>query len=205
MSEPVDALLFDLGNVILDIDFKRTTARWATYAGCDENTLWKRYRPGDPAYHQHERGQLDDVGYFAALRTMLEIDIDDAQFLDGWNATFGGPIAGTEEWIAPACAALPSYVFSNTNPAHETYFRANYGDLLKPFRTVFTSSGIGHRKPDREAFDHVVREMGVAPRRVLFFDDALPNVEGARAAGLQAVHVRTNADVLAALRPIIRP
>jgi len=204
MSEPVEAFLFDFGNVIVDIDFKRTTTRWAEHAGADPKMLWKRYRPDD-AYRQHERGLLDDAGYFAALRRMLEIDISDAQFLDGWNATFGGPITGVEEWIAPACAALPSYVFSNTNPAHETYFRANYLDLLKPFRTVFTSSGIGQRKPDREAFDHVVREMGVAPGRVLFFDDALPNIEGARAAGLQAVHVRSNADVLEALRPIIRP
>lgn len=204
MSEPVEALLFDLGNVILDIDFKRTTSRWAEYAGADPKALWKRYKPDD-AYKQHERGALDDAGYFAALRTMLEIDISDAQFLDGWNATFGGPIAGVEEWIGPACAALPSYVFSNTNPAHEKCFRAHYGDLLKPFRTVFTSPGIGARKPDREAFERVSRAMGVAPGRILFFDDALPNVEGARAAGLQAVHVRSNQDTLDALRPIIKP
>lgn len=204
MSEPVEALLFDLGNVILQIDFKRTTTRWAEHAGCDPKALWKRYRP-DAAYRLHERGQIDDAGYFAALRTMLEIDISDAQFLDGWNATFGGPIAGAEDWIAPACAALPSYVFSNTNPAHETYFRAVYGDLLKPFRTVFTSSAIGKRKPDREAFDHVAHAIGVRPERILFFDDVLANVEGARAAGLQAVHVRSNADTLDALRPIITP
>jgi len=204
MSEPVEALLFDLGNVILDIDFKRTTSRWAAHAGCDPKALWKRYRPDD-AYKQHERGQIDDAAYFTALRAMLEIDITDDQFLEGWNATFGGPITGVEEWIKPACAALPSYVFSNTNPAHEKYFRANYGELLKPFRTVFTSSGIGHRKPDREAFAYVVREMNVAPERVLFFDDASANVEGARAAGLQAVLVRSNADTLDALRPIIKP
>jgi FMN phosphatase YigB (HAD superfamily) len=204
MSEPVEALLFDLGNVILDIDFKRTTTRWAEHAGADPKALWKRYRPDD-AYKQHERGLLDDAGYFAALRQMLEIDISDAQFLDGWNATFGGPIAGVEEWIAPACAALPSYVFSNTNPAHERHFRTNHGALLKPFRTVFTSPGIGLRKPDREAFEHVAHAMGVAPGRILFFDDALPNVEGARAAGLQAVHVRSNADTLDALRPFIKP
>ncbi|MBL6854132.1 MAG: HAD family phosphatase [Alphaproteobacteria bacterium] len=205
MTEPVEALLFDLGNVILDIDFKRTTARWAEYAGCDAKTLWKRYRPGDPSHRQHERGEIDDAGYFAALRTILEIDLTDEQFLDGWNATFGGPIAGVEDWIAPACSAVPAYVFSNTNPAHELYFRANYDDLLRPFRTVFTSSGIGHRKPDREAFAFVAREMGVAPGSILFFDDALPNVEGARIAGMQAVHVRSNQDVLDALKPIIRP
>ncbi|MBV9541810.1 MAG: HAD family phosphatase [Alphaproteobacteria bacterium] len=202
MSEPVEALLFDLGNVILKIDFQRTTTRWAEHAGCDPKALWKRYSP-DEAYKKHERGLIDDAGYFAALRTMLEIDISDEQFLDGWNATFGGPIAGVEEWLAPACAALPSCVFSNTNPAHELYFRANYAELLKPFRTVFTSSGIGHRKPDREAFDYVAQQMGVAPGRILFFDDALANVEGARAAGLQAVHVRSNDDVMAALRPLV--
>jgi putative hydrolase of the HAD superfamily len=96
-------------------------------------------------------------------------------------------------------------VFSNTNPAHETYFRANYGDLLKPFRAVFTSPGIGRRKPDREAFEFVADRMEVRPERILFFDDTLPNVEGARAAGLQAVHVRSNRDVLDALTPIIKP
>jgi len=170
MSEPVEAFLFDFGNVIVDIDFKRTTTRWAEHAGADPKMLWKRYRPDD-AYRQHERGLLDDAGYFAALRTMLEIDISDAQFLDGWNATFGGPIAGVEEWLGPACATLPSYVFSNTNPAHETYFRANYGDLLKPFRAVFTSPGIGRRKPDREAFEFVADRMEVRPERILFFDD----------------------------------
>jgi putative hydrolase of the HAD superfamily len=203
MSEPVEALLFDLGNVILDIDFRRTTARWGEYAGCDPKALATRFKP-DESYRLHERGLLDDSGYFAVLRRMLEIDISDDQFLDGWNATFAGPVDGVEEWLAPACAALPSYGFSNTNPAHETFFRLTYGGLLKPLRTVFTSPGIGLRKPDREAFEHVARAMGIAPPRILFFDDALSNVEGARAAGLQAVHVRSNADTLEALQPIIR-
>jgi putative hydrolase of the HAD superfamily len=203
MSEPVEALLFDLGNVILDIDFRRTTQRWAEHAGRDAKALWKRYKP-DESYRLHERGLLDDAGYFDALRKMLDIDISDEHFLDGWNATFIGPVEGAEQWIGPACAALPAYVFSNTNPAHERYFRANFGHLLAPFRTVFTSSGIGLRKPDREAFDHVAGAMGVAPGRILFFDDVIANVEGARAAGLQAVHVRSNADTLAALEPLLR-
>lgn len=203
MSEPVEALLFDLGNVILDIDFRRTTQRWAEHAGCDAKQLWKRYR-ADESYRLHERGLLDDAGYFAVLREMLGIDISDEQFLDGWNATFIGPVEGAEQWIGPACAALPAYVFSNTNPAHERHFRANFASVLAPFRDVFTSPGIGLRKPDREAFEHVAHAMGTAPSRILFFDDLLANVEGARAAGLQAVHVRSNADTLAALEPIIR-
>ena len=60
---------------------------------------------------------------------------------------------------------------------------------------------MGSRKPDRAAFEHVAREIGVPAGRVLFFDDLEENVEGARATGMQAVLVRSPADVAEALRP----
>jgi len=202
MSEPVEALLFDLGGVIMDVDFSRVTRRWADHAGCDPAELHARYAP-DEDYRRHERGAISDEAYWAALRGTLGIDISDAQFLDGWNAIFDGVIPGVADWLPSACARLPSYAFSNTNPAHEVFWSAAYADTLKPLRKVFVSSRIGLRKPDREAFAYAARAMDVAPRHILFFDDALANVEGARAAGLQAVHVRSNADVKAALEPIL--
>ena len=202
MSEPVEALLFDLGGVIMDVDFARVTGRWAQHAGCAPALLAQRFTP-DEAYRQHERGAISDGEFFAALRLSLGIDISDEQFLDGWNALFDGVIPGVDSWLAPACARLPSYAFSNTNPAHELFWAAEYAATLKPLRKVFTSSTLGLRKPDRAAFEHVAREMAVPVSRILFFDDALANVEGARAAGLQAVHVRGNADVVAALTPIL--
>ncbi len=202
MSEPIEALLFDLGGVIFDVDFVRVTRRWAEHAGSDPDVIAKRYAP-DEAYERHERGDIDSNAYFAALRGSLGIDITDAQFLEGWNAIFAGLIPGVTDWLEPACARLPSYVFSNTNAAHEAFWAPAYADTLKHFRKVFVSSTIGLRKPDARAFAHVAREMGVPPSRILFFDDALANVEGARDAGLQAVHVRSNGDVVTALAPIL--
>jgi putative hydrolase of the HAD superfamily len=64
------------------------------------------------------------------------------------------------------------------------------------------SSEIGHRKPERAAFDHVASAIGATPGNILFFDDGAENVTGARDAGMQAVHVTsTNSvrDVLALL------
>ena len=202
MSEPVEALLFDMGGVIIDVDFARVTRRWAELARCDPASLHTRYAQDD-AYDRHECGDITINQYFASLRNSLGIDISDAQFLDGWNAIFAGVIPGVTDWLEPACARLPSYVFSNTNPAHEAFWAPRYAQTLKPFRKVFVSSTIGLRKPDRAAFEHVAREIGVPVSRILFFDDALTNVEGARAAGLQAVHVRGNGDVVAALDPIL--
>ncbi|HEY5338028.1 MAG TPA: HAD-IA family hydrolase, partial [Rhizomicrobium sp.] len=147
-------------------------------------------------------GEIDAACYFATLRRSLGIDLSDAQFLDGWNALFGGPVPGASEWIRQASVRLPIYAFSNTNHAHAAFWMPLYAEMLKPFRRVFLSSEIGLRKPDREAFAFVAREMGVPMPRILFFDDVLANVKGAQAAGLQAVHVRSNADVITALEAI---
>jgi len=198
VRQTVEALLFDVGGVIVDIDFARVTARWAQHAGCDAAALQERYKLDD-AFHRYESGGIGVADYFAALRETLDVDLSDEQFLDGWNAIFGGVIAGAEDWIGPACARLPAYLFSNTNPAHAAYVTARYASAFKPFRKLFASSEIGLVKPDRAAFEHVTREIGVAAPQILFFDDTLVNVEGARAAGLQAVHVRSNADVTNAL------
>ncbi len=202
MGEPVEALLFDLGGVIVDVDFARVATRWAEHAGCEPDVITRRFTPDD-AYMLHERGAISDVAYFATLRSSLGIDISDGQFLEGWNAIFGGVIVGVTQWLEAACARLPTYLFSNTNCAHERFWSVEYADVLKPFRKVFVSSTIGLRKPDRQAFEYVAHEIGIPASRILFFDDGLANVEGARACKLQAVHVRSNADVSDALAPIL--
>jgi HAD superfamily hydrolase (TIGR01509 family) len=202
MSEPVEALVFDLGGVFVDIDFQRAIARWAAHAGCAPAQIAGRFSH-DLAYERHERNEIAIGEYFASLRSTLGVALTDAQFLDGWNAIFGEVIPGFADVLAQAAARLPTYAFTNTNPAHEAFWSVRFANDLRPFRKIFVSSTIGRRKPEREAFAYVVREIGVPVSRILFFDDALANVEGARAAGLQAVHVRGNADVAAALAPLL--
>ena len=73
-----------------------------------------------------------------------------------------------------AAQRLPLYAFSNTNPAHVAHFSQAYADVLGHFREIFLSSSIGLRKPDAEAYDHVVKAIGVPASRILFFDDSPP-------------------------------
>jgi putative hydrolase of the HAD superfamily len=51
------------------------------------------------------------------------------------------------------------------------------------------------RKPEAAAFDHVIKSIGVPAHRIVFFDDLVENIEGARSRGITAVHVRTTADI----------
>jgi len=194
----VDVLLFDLGRVVLDINFDSVMATWAGHAGCSPADLASRFVVNDSFKH-HETGRIDDAAFFADLRQSLGIGLSDAQFLEGWNAIFAGEMPGIAPLLAGAAQRLPLYAFSNTNPAHVTHFSKTYAGVLGHFREIFLSSSIGLRKPDAAAYDHVIKAIGVPASRILFFDDSAANIEGARARGLLAVHVTSMDDVARAL------
>src|SRR5262249_25061403 len=101
--------------------------------------------------------------------------------------------------LSRAAQHLPLYVYSNTNRAHVAYFTKIHAETLKPFRELYYSSTIGHRKPDAAGFDHVVDAIGAPASRIVFFDDLAQTIQGARARGLKAVHVKSSRDVADAL------
>ncbi|MGB8400328.1 HAD-IA family hydrolase [Bradyrhizobium sp.] len=195
---PVDALLFDLGRVVLDIDFNRTVACWAAHAGCQPAEIVARF-VRDEIYHLHETGKVEDAVYFESLRTSLGFGLSQAQLLEGWNAIFVGEMPDIAPLLKRAAKRMPLYAFSNTNRPHAEYFCKTYVDLLSHFREIFLSSTIGLRKPDAAAYDHVVKAIGVPAARIVFFDDLAANVEAARARGMAAVHVTSTDDVVKAL------
>jgi glucose-1-phosphatase len=189
-----DALLFDLGRVVLDIDFDKALACWAGHAGCAPADLAARF-VREESYRDHEVGKIEDAVYFQSLRDAMGIGISDAQFLEGWNAIFAGEMPDIAPLLKRAAARLPLYAFSNTNRPHVEHFSKAYADVLGHFREVFLSSSIGLRKPDAAAYDHVVKAIGVPAERIVFFDDVAANIEGARARGLVAVHVTSPDDI----------
>ncbi|MCQ8140324.1 hypothetical protein NP564_24075, partial [Vibrio parahaemolyticus] len=85
--DSIDVLLFDIGRVVLDIDFDKVMACWAQHAGCAPAELASRFVVDD-SFRHHEIGRIDDAAFFANLRRTLGIDITDAQFLEGWNTIF---------------------------------------------------------------------------------------------------------------------
>jgi FMN phosphatase YigB (HAD superfamily) len=201
MSEkPADALLFDLGGVVMGLDWEPMFRCWGDACGQEPAALRARYA-FDEHYERHERGEIDEAAYFASLRKSLGIDIGDEDFRAGWGAIFTEPVHETVALLEKLRDRVPLYAFSNTNAAHHAVWSRKFEAALLNFRRVFVSSQMGLRKPERASFDYISREIGVPNARILFFDDTLVNVEGARDAGLQAVHVRGPEDVLEAVQP----
>lgn len=196
----IDAILYDFGGVIIEIDFDWIFARWAELAGVPCERVKRRFSHGE-AYQRHERGEIELGEYFRALRDELGLDLDDAQLIDGWQRVFGPEHPEVVAILRALRGRVPQYLLSNTNATHYDYFRHRYARALAPLDRIFASCEMGRRKPEREAFEHVARETGVPPGRLLFLDDTAANLEGARALGMKTVHVRSPQDVARALSP----
>lgn len=199
-AKPARALLFDLGGVIMGLDWDRCFQRWAAAGGTDPARLRARYS-FDAPYERHERGEIAEADYYRSLRDSLGIDISDGEWAEGWGAIFTDEIEPITALVARVKDRVPVYAFSNTNAAHRRTWQRQFAPAVALFREVFTSCDLGVRKPERESFHRVAKEIGVAPHEILFFDDTPENVEGARAAGLQSVLVRSPGDVERALEP----
>jgi putative hydrolase of the HAD superfamily len=75
-------------------------------------------------------------------------------------------------------------LFSNASTRLEADLESS--GLGDAFDVVFNSARLRMAKPDPDAFRAVARSLGTSPERCLFVDDTVPNVEGARAAGMWA-------------------
>ena len=188
MAARCQAVLFDLGGVVLRLKPHACFEHWAACANVPAARLRSRFRI-DHAYKAHETGAIGFAEYAERLGQRLGIRLAEDDWLSGWNALFAGTFEGVVERLPTLAAALPTYAFTNTNAEHQAAWQARFGDDLAAFERIYASWRIGRRKPDRDAFLWVARALGVAPADILFLDDSAENVAGAQAAGLSAVHV----------------
>lgn len=193
MSEKVSAIVLDLGRVVFDLDFELIWKTWSRISGVDAQVLQTRFESGqgfpnyDNHYRDYERGLVSTENYLAHFNRQLATTFDMAEFLQGWNAMFTEPIEGMRELLLQIKSEnLPLYAFSNTNADHEVFWRQRYASSIEQFDEIFTSHGLGHRKPDLASFQAVLTKIDLPAQQILFFDDLEGNVAGARTAGMQA-------------------
>ena len=197
----IKALLFDLGGVVIDISVERALRCWEPRSSLSIDEMRGRLAADEP-FRQHERGELPANRYFDHLREVFQLDASDREIEAGWNAILVGENTASLQLVESARRHLPCYAFTNTSRTHQATWTAAFPNVVSAFDRIFSSPDLGLRKPERAAYETVTREIGVAPQSVLFFDDLAENVEGARAAGLQAVHVRDFGDIQQALSAI---
>lgn len=182
----VSALIFDLGNVLIDIDFDRVFQSWGQSLGRPVEEIRDSFH-FDEAYERHERGQISGEVYLNHLRDSFQLSLTFADFIKGWNEVFLGESQGMAVLLDELNPQTRLLGLTNTNQLHHDEWKERYSTLFARLETIFVSSELGCRKPEPRIFETVQERLGIAKaEEVIFFDDALVNVEGARDYGWRA-------------------
>jgi putative hydrolase of the HAD superfamily len=183
-------LLFDLGKVVFDLSFDRVFASWAAGGSAEANALKAAFHTV-AEHDRFERGEITPAQFRDAVRMQLALRISDADLDNGWCDLYLDAYPGMEELLGQLSRRARLAAFTNTNAIHEPVWRKRYAHVLARFERIFCSHLIGARKPEPAAYAHVLSQLGARPAEVLFLDDNEANVQGARACGIEAIHVTT--------------
>jgi putative hydrolase of the HAD superfamily len=167
-------------------------------AGLSSNDeMWQRWLACEWV-RRFERGHCDADAFAAGVVEDWALTISPAEFLAEFGTWVINPFPAADALVELTAQHCTVACLSNMNIEHWDRGVSKW-ELIDRFDRAFLSFQIGMVKPDREIYAHVVAALGTSAERVLFLDDNLINVEGARAAGLQAEHVRGIAEATAAV------
>ena len=188
-----NVILFDLGGVL--VGSAGRVALRALLPSMSEHQVLERWHRSR-AVNLFERGQIPSESFATEFIKEWGLQLAKGYFLDSFAGWLTGLVDGAEALLRSLRKKHFVACLSNTNPIHW----ARMPELRDQFDRCFASHLTGFMKPDREAYEHALRELRVAASSVYFFDDQLPNVVAAWAVGINAFHVRG----FAQMEPILR-
>lgn len=194
-------IIFDLGGVILNLDNRRTEDA-LTNLGVKDLRQYFGHGHAASFFVDYEIGKITDRQFIDAIRGLAGPEASDQAIIDGWNALLLDFPPERIQLLRELRKTYRIFLFSNTNALHLAALRLRYTDTFGPgtlddhFERTYYSHLMGMRKPDRSAFEYILRENGLAGPETLFVDDAIVNVEGAEQAGLRGLYLRPGISLL---------
>lgn len=185
-------LIFDMGNVIIDIDIPLTINKLKTDLMESEFHLAENFL-SSRIHMDFESGAIDEAAFRDGVRKDFKKEWEDSWIDDVWN-TLLLTIPGERVQLLKALRKNHKlYLLSNTNSIHfkvvEEIYRRDNGNSNESFRDLFDhlflSYEMGLQKPDKKIYTTVVETIGAKPEECLFFDDLEENLTAAKEVGIQ--------------------
>lgn len=176
--------LFDLGNVIVKLDFDPFFSWLAEKAGDPDRTRVSRFFHSS-LYFDFEFGSISAETFVRRMGQLYRAEISLAEAEEKLCSIFPGLVEGMPELLEELMASGPVYCLSNTNNIHLNYLRGRF-PLLTRFTGFFASCEMGKRKPYPGIYRDIADQLAIPAEDLVFFDDVPANVQGAQKAGLEA-------------------
>lgn len=191
MQRRCSAIIFDLGGVILNIDYNATINAFKELGKSNFETLYQQAHQ-DRIFDQFEVGAVSAQEFRDYLKSFLPQGTTDEQINKAWNVMLLDLPAKRVDLLKRLANSHRLFLFSNTNEIHLVEFREiirrqydNANLLEELFEKTYYSHLLEQRKPNAEAFQFILDQNHLDPMNTLFIDDSEQHIEGAKKVGLE--------------------
>ncbi len=187
-------IIFDLGGVLLDLDFKRTIDAFEKLGLQNFENMFSQFK-ADELFEKLETGRLTEAEFYAAVKKRTTKEITEAEIDHAWNALILDFRIESLALLEKLAADYKLFLLSNTNSIHLKFFKNLFTEQTgKPlldayFNKAWYSNEVGLRKPGAEIFEFAMKEAGLTAAETLFVDDTLINIETAQKLGFKTHHL----------------
>jgi HAD superfamily hydrolase (TIGR01509 family) len=194
-------IIFDLGGVILNLDFTRTEKAFAELGLTDFDSIYSKSKQ-QAVFDVFEKGEMSASQFRNEMRKYLNENISDKQIDTAWNAMLLDLPKARLNLLAKLKKDHSLFLLSNTNEIHYNSFTSYFAkehqmkDLSHIFIKEYFSHQIGKRKPDAEIFEYVLNENALDPTQTLFIDDSIQHIEGAKKCGVNGLWLEKGGTIL---------
>ena len=184
-------LLFDLGGVLVDLDFKRSIEAFMEL-GCPPELFQGEFWSAG-IFKEVDRGTISVEAFYDEIRRIGHLPhVSNDDIMKAWNQIIAGVPERVFKALIKAREQGPIYLLSNVGAlhwdlCHQTIMRYTGEDALNWFEKTFASFELHLLKPEAAIYRHVIQETGLRPEDILFIDDRQENLDAAAAEGFQVL------------------
>jgi glucose-1-phosphatase len=194
----IKTLIFDLGKVIVDYNHAKIFAAIAQKSDFNEAEIQQMVFSSDLSAN-YERGKISTQEFYESVKKSLNLPMSLPEFDAAWNSTFELKSILDESLFENLSNKYRLIILSDTNEMHFEFIRKNF-TILNYFDDFVLSYNVGAVKPSEQIYNEAIKSANCLPNECFFTDDRLPNVEGAKNVGINAILFETAENFLQDLK-----
>jgi glucose-1-phosphatase len=199
--DSIKNIIFDLGGVVINLDYSKTRDSFIKLGFTEFDSYFAQVSQLE-LLNSFETGCISASAFRDGIRRISVVPLSDIEIDQAWNAMLLDFPEERKELLMELRTSYRTFLLSNTNTIHIDHYNSylkeqHHVEGMNPFfEKVYYSHELHLRKPDVAIFEYVTEKNGLIPEQTLFIDDTLMHVEGARKAGLKAIHLQKGTTIV---------
>ena len=181
----LNTILFDLGNVLVDVDSLRPVSRLKQRCPSISEQRISAFFDHSDLCLQFQTGRVSSHVFYEGFRDAVREDFSYDYFKHLWQDMFS-PIRSMIDLLPDLRARYRLILLSNTDELHAEYIGRQYG-FYHYFHHLIFSYEVGCLKPGKQIFQIALETSQSDPQRCVFIDDLEKNVQTAVSMGMRGI------------------